>query len=241
MYLLLIRHGETAWNSEGRMQGRTDTPLNSQGIEQAYRLAERLAHEERIDVLYSSPLMRARVTAEIVGRPFGLDPILDIRLVERSAGGLEGLTLAEIEQTFPDLYRTWQDSKERLILPGAEDERGLHQRVSSFLDMIRAKHPKDRVAVVTHGGTLTMFFATLMGLDIEKRFPFRFDNTSVSKVDLVGNQVRIEMLNDTSHLRTVEPGTSPLECGGQLGEPGVLPDQRGMPLTLLPLTKQQAQ
>ena len=220
MHLLLIRHGETDWNNEGRMQGSIDTPLNARGIEQAQRVAERLTAEERIDVLYTSPLARARLTAEIIGQACGLSPIPDPRLVERSTGKLEGLTLLEVEQLFPEVFRAWREDKARVVLPGGEDQQAFQERVVSFLDTVRSRH-QDQVAVVTHGGTLSMLFATLMGLDIQKRFPFRFDNTSLSKVDFTRPRARIDLLNDTCHLRPAIIAMPAVQCEKPFMEPEI--------------------
>lgn len=205
MNLILVRHGETDWNLQERMQGRTDTPLNQRGMAQAELAAERLAAEDPIEVIYTSPLVRALVTAAIIGKKFNLDPIADTRLTERGVGQLEGLTLPEIGKTFPEVYKAWREDKERVILPGAEDQVEFQRRVLSFLEMVGDRHAGQRVAVVTHGGTLSMFFATVLGLDIHKRFPFRFDNTSISKVDFSRPRPRVYLLNDTCHLLRMAP------------------------------------
>ncbi len=200
MHLILLRHGETDWNNEGRMQGRTDTPLNAQGIEQAERLAQRLVDEESIDVIYTSPLLRAHTTANIIGRKLERTPIPDPRLAERGAGVFEGLTAAEFAERYPDLHRAWRDDSHRPNLPGAETREAFHARVSSFLEFARAQHDPQRVAIVSHGGTLSMLMATLLGLDIYHRVPFRFDNTSLSRVLWRDGTIRVEVLNDTCHL-----------------------------------------
>jgi broad specificity phosphatase PhoE len=202
MYLLLIRHGETDWNIEGRMQGHSDTPLNANGIAQARRLAARVAAEESFSAMYASPLARARVTAEIVAQACGIAPILDDRLKEQCLGDFEGLTDAEFAQRFPGALAAWRADPLRSPLPGQEKRDAFQQRVQAFLDDLRARHSDGtRVAVVTHGGTIGMMLATLIGLDIGKRFPFWFDNASLSHVDLSGGRVRLRLLNDTCHLR----------------------------------------
>jgi broad specificity phosphatase PhoE len=99
--LLLVRHGETDWNRDGRWQGQSDTPLNEVGRQQAVRVAEEL---DGIDVVYSSDLARARETAEIVAERLGLDVELDERLRERSFGAWEGKTGPEIEAEFRDAH-----------------------------------------------------------------------------------------------------------------------------------------
>lgn len=201
MYLFLIRHGETDWNLEERMQGQTDKPLNARGIEQAAQLAARLAAEENIDTIYTSPLSRARVTAEAIGSRLGVAPIIDSRLAERSAGALEGMTLAEIQVNYPQVVRAWREENVRVLLPGGENQEELHSRVVGFLRMLRSQHAEKRVAVVSHGGTLSMLLASILDMDINKRFPFRLDNASVSQIDLERPRPRIDLLNDTCHLR----------------------------------------
>lgn len=202
MRLLLIRHGETDWNNEARVQGHSDTPLNANGIAQARQLAARLVSEEAFAAMYASPLSRARVTAEIVAERCGVAPILDDRLKEQMLGEFEGLTDAEFTQRFPGALAAWRADPIRSPIPGQETRNDFQRRVQSFLDDLRARHTDGtRVAVVTHGGTIGMMLATLIGLDLGKRFPFWFDNASLSHVDLSGGRVRLRLLNDTCHLR----------------------------------------
>lgn len=201
MHLLLVRHGETVWNTELRIQGRTDTPLNARGLAQAERLSARLAAEEQVDVLYTSPLARACVTAEKIGQKLGLPPIEDERLVEQHFGELEGLTFKDLEGRYPDFIRQWRESKRQLALPGGETIDEFQQRVQAFLDQAYAAHPNGSVLVVTHGGTLRVMLATLLGLEIDRRWPFAFDNTSLSKVEWTASRVDVRLLNDTCHLR----------------------------------------
>ncbi|MCI0476117.1 MAG: histidine phosphatase family protein [Anaerolineales bacterium] len=202
MHLLLIRHGETDWNNEARVQGHSDTPLNANGVAQARQLAVRVAAEETFAAMYASPLARARVTAEIVAQQCGVTPILDDRLKEQMLGEFEGLTDAEFTQRFPGALAAWRADPIRCPIPGQETRDAFQRRVQSFLEDLRARHADGmRVAIVTHGGTIGMMLATLIGLDIGKRFPFWFDNASLSHVDLSGGRVRLRLLNDTCHLR----------------------------------------
>jgi broad specificity phosphatase PhoE len=201
MHLLLIRHGETDWNTEFRIQGHTDTPLNARGLAQAERLSERLAAEEPADVLYTSPLARACVTAEKIGQKLGLSPITDERLAEQNFGELEGLTFRDIEQGYPDFFRQWRETKRQLALPGGETIGEFQCRVQAFLNQVSEAHPDKSVVVVTHGGTLRVILVTLLGLEIDRRWPFAFDNTSLSKVEWSGSRVDVRSINDTCHLR----------------------------------------
>lgn len=200
MHLFLIRHGETDWNSEGRIQGHTDTPLNARGILQAQQLAARLAGEQ-IDALYTSPLARARTTAEIIARQTGIAAICDERLKEKGIGELEGLTADEFRQRYPDLFAQWHANATRVDLPGEENIAVFHQRTHTFLTDLHARHADAaRVGIVSHGGTLGMLVATMIGLDIARRFPFWFDNASITRVEFNATRPRIRLLNDTCHL-----------------------------------------
>jgi broad specificity phosphatase PhoE len=201
MQLVLVRHGETDWNSEGRMQGHINIPLNASGIAQANRVAQRLA-EETIDALYSSPLARARMTADVIAERIGLVPIWDDRLMERQQGEFEGLTAVEFAQHNPDIYHAWKYSPDHVAIPGEETLAHFQDRVQAFLDQVGADHSSDQqVAIVTHGGTISMILAALIKWDVNRRTPFWFDNVSISKVDLSGSRPRIRLLNDTCHVR----------------------------------------
>jgi probable phosphoglycerate mutase len=160
--LLLVRHGETDWNRDGRWQGGSDTRLNELGREQARALAGEL--DGSIDVLYSSDLARASETAEIVAERLGLEVRLDPRLRERSFGSWEGLTSPEIEERFPDAHRRWQAGEG----PGADDAEpfdAFADRVSGFLTDVLDRHPAESVLIVSHGGSIRVIHALAAGLD----------------------------------------------------------------------------
>lgn len=146
--LLLVRHGETDWNAEGRLQGHTDRPLSDYGRRQAQQLAEELEREE-IDAIYSSDLARARETAQIVGERLALPVELDPELREKDWGTWEGLTAVE---------------RDRVEFAGESTE--AHQeRMLRALARISERHPGDgRVLVVTHGGSMRRVQTAAMGL-----------------------------------------------------------------------------
>src|SRR5438874_3675604 len=118
--LYLIRHGETDWNAEGRIQGHSDIELNARGLEQARRLAARMPDEGEFQAIYASPLKRAFRTGEMIGSALNLLVTPDVRLLERSLGQLEGLTMGEIREKYPDVHRAWHDGSVRPHIPGEE-------------------------------------------------------------------------------------------------------------------------
>ena len=146
--LLLVRHGETDWNAEGRLQGHTDRPLSDYGRRQARRLAEELEGEE-LEAIYSSDLARAHETAEIVGERLGLPVALEPDLREKDWGTWEGLNAVE---------------RDRVEFVGESTE--AHQeRMLQVLRRIAERHPGDgRVLVVTHGGSMRRVQTAAMGM-----------------------------------------------------------------------------
>jgi broad specificity phosphatase PhoE len=159
--LLLVRHGETDWNRDGRWQGHSDTQLNDVGRRQAARLGDEL---NGVDVVYASDLARARETAEILAERLGLDVEVDGRLRERGFGAWEGKTRPEIEAEFGDALARWRAGEG----PGADDAEPFADfaaRVKSFLDDVLARHPDETVLVVAHGGSIRVIHAFASGLD----------------------------------------------------------------------------
>jgi broad specificity phosphatase PhoE len=159
--LLLVRHGETDWNRDGRWQGQSDTPLNELGRRQAHELAAAL---DDVDAVYSSDLGRARETAEILADRLGMEIHVDPRLRERSFGAWEGLTTAEIEDRFSEAHGRWQ-AGEGFGADDAEPFDVFASRVGGFLDDVLRGHPEGTVLVVGHGGSIRVIHALATGLD----------------------------------------------------------------------------
>jgi len=144
--LLLVRHGETDWNADGRLQGHTDRPLSDFGRRQARQLAEELTRDE-VEVIYSSDLSRARETAEVIGERLALPVVLDPDLREKNWGTWEGLTAAE---------------RDRVEFVG-ESTQAHQERMLGALRRIAEKHPGRRVLVVTHGGSMRRVQTVALG------------------------------------------------------------------------------
>lgn len=198
--LLLVRHARSTWNAERRIQGVADPPLDEMGLEQARRIADRL-RSQSLSAIYSSPLQRARVTAEIIHRYFLDAPMsLDDRLQEYDFGVVNGLTWDEVALQHPTLAERWLEDPWTIPIPGSEGQPAFRARVMAAMNEIVAQHDHEQVAVVAHGGTFAAYLGAKLELPIDRRYPFHFGNTSLSVVEANGQTLDIVALNDTNHL-----------------------------------------
>ncbi len=208
--LLLVRHGETPWNLDGRLQGSTDVDLSEKGREQA-RLVGRRLSTKAIDLAYSSNQSRARETAEIIlegrdveGRDVPLHAIPELR--ERSHGVFEGLTAKERRQRYPDLFAASLLNNLDFAPTGGETFRQTNRRMAAWAQDFRDAHLDSTVLVVGHGGTLR---AAILGwLDLPDHTTFRFimANCSLSIIDTYPDNAVLRLYNDTSHLEPLRAG-----------------------------------
>jgi broad specificity phosphatase PhoE len=165
--LVLIRHGQTDWNIEGRWQGHADVPLNANGHEQAARMAAVLVHE-RIAAIYSSDLTRARQTAQALGEATGLIVHVDKRLREIHQGEWQGLEISEIRSRYRDAYEAGENDPAVFAPPGGETLVQLRDRLVAALQDIYRRHPGQCVAVVSHGFAVAMIRAHFAGMPMQK-------------------------------------------------------------------------
>ncbi len=197
--LLLIRHGETVWNKEGRYQGQTDIPLSPLGVHQAQRLAAHL-QKETITHVISSDLSRAYETAQIIAEKHGLPVVVDEGLREFCFGVWEGLTRTEIQTKYKDHYYAKQQGDD-VCIPGAETAFQVRQRVTKCISSYCQRY--DGVLVfVSHGGTIRQALLAMLNEKESKRIIL--NNTGISTVSYALNArevvYTVEKINATHHL-----------------------------------------
>lgn len=202
MKLLLIRHGQSTGNAEGRVQGQADLPLTNLGRRQAKAGAQRLQRREwNPTAIYCSDLVRAAETAEILAAGWGLAVVLDERLQEYDCGELTNLNEQEIETLYPEIWHSMHHSADWVSIPGEEGNQAFDLRLQAVLAEIRARHgDEETVAIVSHGALLGTLLRQFLGLDTSRPAPFRFGNTSISVVELLPPGPVLTLLNDTCHL-----------------------------------------
>jgi len=197
--LIVIRHGETEWNREKRMQGTTDTPLSEVGRVQAQALGRRLARRA-FAALYTSDLARARDTALAIAEHTERGAATDPRLQERRFGIFEGLTAEEIVARYPGEHARFTSRDPDYAVPGGESARSFTQRCIGCLAEIAGRHHGAEVVVVTHGLVLDSLYRAAHGLDHGARRPVPLINASLNVFGFDGGAWRLELWGDVSHL-----------------------------------------
>ena len=200
--IYLVRHGQSEANAAGRIQGWLDSPLDELGRQQARQVADRLVQESRPHIIFSSPLLRAAQTAQIISARLDCPLNFDDDLREYNMGPITGLTETEIKERFPARYLAFERNEPLPHLPGAECEATFLERVGDCMARILQQLPDQQTAlVVAHGGTLNACLINWLGIGGHSRRPFSFYNASMSLVEVnTGNNKRIIYLNDTCHL-----------------------------------------
>jgi len=204
--ILLIRHGETDWNAERRLQGHLDIPLNAHGRRQAAALGKALLLEP-LDAIVASDLQRARQTAEAIGTPRGMAVSIDPGLRERCYGAFEGLRYDEISSVYPEAYAAWQardlDARYPRGVHAAETMREFFARAVGAVGTIArlasgGGHRK--IAMVTHGGVLECAYRAAQGVGLAQARDFEVRNASINRVRWNGAGMQITGWADVAHL-----------------------------------------
>lgn len=198
--LILLRHGETEWNLEGRWQGQAvNTELTERGREQARIVARRLAAYP-IQAIYSSDLKRAWETAQIVGRVLGLEPIPEPGLRESDIGAWTGLTWAEIAARWPEQVAAMLAGQD-VRRGGGESYREMRRRLASVVERVVTRHAGQTVLLVSHGAALRMLITHALGADLAQMHRIAIGgNTAISVLQVQHGMLRLVSYNDTAHL-----------------------------------------
>jgi broad specificity phosphatase PhoE len=206
MKLFCVRHGETLYNLEGRIQGQSDSHLSPLGRRQCRAVASALAGHE-IDAIIASPLARALESAQVVADRLNLSVLTDPRLMEINAGIFQGLTWNEITERFPNETVRWRSQDPDFRIPGGESRRDVMLRARQAFCAIR-EAGYQRAAVIAHGGSLSAALKALLEIPAEHN-PFTFSNGSISTLAWESD-VKLLALNDISHLHAASTGDGEL-------------------------------
>jgi probable phosphoglycerate mutase len=208
--LILIRHGETAWNAQDRIQGHEDIPLSERGTVQAKALAARFARDS-VHALYSSDLARALETARHIGEVTGHPLVSDPRLRERHLGVLQGVVRGVGLDAVAEVYARYRESDPDYLIPGGESTRQFAARVLSCIEELVKRHRGETVVVVSHGGVLDQVYRRALGMPIAGPRAFTVRNTSVNRLHVEGESWSLGAWGDVCHLD--DPDAPPRDAG----------------------------
>ena len=197
--IIAIRHGETAWNVDTRIQGQLDIELNETGRHQARRVAQALS-EEPIQAIYSSDLLRARDTALAIARLTGRTLQTHTGLRERGFGVLQGKTHAEIEAHWPEQALRWRQRDPHWAPEGGESLVKLRARITQTASELAARHPGEQIVLVAHGGVLDMLYRAATGQELQAPRSWNLGNAAINRLLWTPEGLTLVGWSDTRHL-----------------------------------------
>ena len=200
--VIFVRHGQTEWNVTGRYQGQSDVQLTEEGRQQAQKLADNFPVDE-IAAIYASDLNRAMVTAEAIGRKFGLAVQPEAAFRELSFGEWEGLTYQQIVSQWEDAMANFMQHPDIMEIPGGESFPEVQRRAMTRLEELIKKHDGQTIVVVAHGAVLRTMLTAALHMPLQYLWSIRQFNTAVNIVRYdEGANPTVELLNSTAHLGT---------------------------------------
>lgn len=197
--IIAIRHGETTWNVDTRIQGRLDIPLNATGRGQAARLAQALK-DEPISAVYASDLTRAWETAAYLGQAHGLPVTPEAGLRERGFGDFEGKTFAEIEALLPEQSLRWRKRDPEFAPAGGESLLALKSRVEEATARLAARHPGQLIALVGHGGVMDVLYRAATRLHLQAPRTWTLGNAAINRLLWTPQGLSLVGWADSQHL-----------------------------------------
>ncbi len=196
--IILIRHGETEWNSQQRMQGHSNSDLSSVGQAQIQALGQWMKNIP-FDLIYSSDSLRAKQTAEAITQFSGHELKIDLRLREKNLGVFEGLTSEEARERHPEVFRLFKTAGSKYVIDEGESTQQLQDRALDIVDETRIKHPEERVLLMTHGGFIRVVMKHSLGLSLETPTRFLVKNTGVFRLVWEDKWI-VSQMGGVSHL-----------------------------------------
>ncbi|MDD5479067.1 histidine phosphatase family protein [Rhodoferax sp.] len=197
--LIVIRHGETAWNAQTRLQGHTDIALNEQGIWQAGQVAQAL-RDEAIDAVYASDLLRAWQTANAIAHATQAPLVAEPALRERAFGSFEGHTYAELDTRYPEEALLWRQRDPEWTPPGGESLLTVRERISQIASTLANRHMGGQIVLVAHGGVLDQLYRLATGQALQAPRSWHLGNAAINRLLWTPEGFTLVGWGDTRHL-----------------------------------------
>jgi phosphoserine phosphatase len=198
--VILVRHGQTAWNEVERFRGRADVPLNEIGLAQARATGQHIAARWPVSAVYSSPLERAVKTAEAIAVHFHLPVRTHSGLADIDYGDWQGLTPDEVQARWPEALHTWLDAPHQARIPGGETLDALRVRAMNAVRELVAHHPEQTIVLVSHTVVNRVILLAVLGLGNDRFWRLRQDTCAINVFESDGKDYLVVLLNDTCHL-----------------------------------------
>jgi broad specificity phosphatase PhoE len=203
MRVILVRHGQTEWNSRGIFRGLIDIELNECGERQARLTGEKLSSLE-IESVYSSPLSRALKTARVIAGFHDIAVEVADELTDMNFGSWQGLSRDQVKDRYPDIFRTWEKSPHTVEIPEAETLSEVRKRIERGLKRILTNHGSSTVVMVSHGLIIKVMLCVVLGMDNSHFWKLRQDNSAVNIFEYAEEGTKLFLMNDTAHLQPVD-------------------------------------
>ena len=203
--VILIRHGQTAWNRVERIRGQADISLDEFGLAQAEATALQVVDQWKPTAVYCSPLTRALQTAQPIVRLLGLQAIPVAGFIDMNFGQWQGLSYSEVEQRWPDAARAWLEAPQTVVFPGGESLAQVQERTMATLHELIQRHLNSEIAIVAHTVVNRVVLCAVLGLDNSNHWRLGQDTCAINVLTWRAGTYSLELLNDTCHLRRNNP------------------------------------
>ncbi len=197
--IILVRHGETNWNLQGRYQGQEDTRLSEKGFLQAQLLAKGL-EKVHIDACVSSPLKRSLLTCKTCAALHKLPVTVDGRIIEINHGTWEGELAGDIEARYPEEFKLWHTAPHKVQMPGGENLEDVRRRSREAFDSYAAEYDGKTILVAAHDAVNKAIICDILGLDMSRFWSIKQDNACINVLECNNGEWRLVLLNNTNHL-----------------------------------------
>jgi probable phosphoglycerate mutase len=197
--IIAIRHGETAWNVDTRLQGHLDIALNNKGLWQAGQVARSLADED-VKAIYASDLLRAWQTAHAIAQATDAPLTADVGLRERGFGSFQGKTYAEIESLWPEASQLWRKRDPEWAPPGGESLSTMRERVQTTVNALAQQHMGDQIVLVAHGGVMDILYRLASSQNLQAPRTWQLGNAAINRLLWTPDGLTLVGWADTRHL-----------------------------------------
>jgi broad specificity phosphatase PhoE len=202
--LFVVRHGETAWVRERRFAGSRDIPLTETGRRQCAAVARALTGTV-VAAVYTSPLERARASAEVIAGPLGLPVQIAPAFSEMAFGPWEGLTGQEVRERFPEAWEQWRSSPHLSKMPGADTLDAVAGRVTEGLETLRTAHPGQTVVLVSHAIVTRVLVLAALGLGLDRLWSVDAAPAGITEIEYDADWATVHRMNTVAHLEVAAP------------------------------------